>query len=257
MHTPSIDLQNVAVRFRLYHNRRPALKDVVLNAALRQNRHERTDFYALRDINLTINAGDRVGVLGLNGAGKTTLLKTIAGVYTAQSGTVKTTGRITPLIELGAGFNVEFSGRENIYLNAAIYGYTNREIDARVNDIIAFAELAEFIDQPMKYFSAGMMARLSFSIVTAFDPPDILLSDEVLATGDARFVHKALERMHVMLASSGIVVFVSHSVEQVIELCNRAIILHRGQLMAQGDTREMAHLYYSQYAGLAQAPTPL
>ena len=177
--TQLISLENVSVRFRIYHNPSPSLKDLFVNRMKKQGRNDDfSDFFALNNISLDIKPGDRLGLVGLNGAGKSTLLKTIAGIYPPHQGKLQVNGRITPLMELGAGFNPEQTGRQNIFLNGALLGYSPSEMLEKQDSIIEFSELQEFMDMPVKYYSSGMYGRLAFSIATMTDP-EILLIDEV------------------------------------------------------------------------------
>jgi len=239
----NIVLDNVSLKFRIYKNPNPNLKETFVNLVTRK-RHldDVMEFYALKNINAEFNPGDRVGIIGLNGAGKSTLLKTIAGIYPPHQGVIKITGSVTPMIELGAGFDMELSGRKNIYLNGAILGFSKEAMRQREKEIIDFSELNEFIDLPVKYFSSGMFSRLAFSIAVISDP-EILIVDEILAAGDAHFVHKATDRMRHLFKNSQIVLFVSHSLEQVEALCNRVLIMNKGEVVAEGDAAEMIRFY--------------
>ena len=199
-------------------------------------------FVALNDINFEIKRGDRLAILGFNGAGKSTLLKAIVGVYKPTEGTITKKGVIAPLLELGAGFDPNYTGRENIYLYGAILGYSHEYIEDKIDEIIAFSELGHFIEVPVKNYSSGMRARLGFSIATAVDP-DILILDEVLSVGDAKFRKKSLAKVKSMFDKGVTVLFVSHSIEQVKAVCNSAILLEKGNIIAQGDVNEVAELY--------------
>ena len=239
----NIQLDNVSLKFRIYRDPTPTLKDSVVNVfSKRRKREPVSEFYALKDISLDIHGGDRVGIIGLNGAGKSTLLKMIVGIYPPHKGKLVVCGRVTPMIEIGTGFDVEFSGRENIYINGAILGYSRSEMKNREEKIIEFSELGEFIDLPVKYYSTGMYGRLAFSIATMVDP-EILLVDEIFSAGDAHFVKKGTNRMRELFSSSQIVVFVSHSLDQISSLCNRVIVLHKGEIINQGPPQEMIDFY--------------
>lgn len=238
-----IQIENASLKFRIYKDPTPTLKESVVNRIMRREKvAPPIEFYALKNINLCLNGGDRVGIIGLNGAGKSTLLKMIVGIYPPASGRVEVRGRVTPMIEIGTGFNVELSGRENIYLNGAILGYSPAEMRRREKDIIEFSELADFIDLPVKYYSSGMYGRLAFSIATMTDP-EVLLVDEIFSAGDARFVAKGSQRMKELFSNSQIVMFVSHQLEQVRNLCNRVVILNKGEIINQGETGEMIDYY--------------
>ncbi|MFZ3080558.1 MAG: ABC transporter ATP-binding protein [Bellilinea sp.] len=242
----TISISNASLRFQIFSNPTPTLKETVVNAMLRRGKLVTSrDFYALNDINLTVEGGQRVGIIGLNGAGKSTLLKMIVGIYAPQSGRIEVHGRVTPMIEIGTGFDVELSGRENIYVNGAILGYSPQEMAMYEKDIIDFSELSEFIDVPVKYYSTGMYGRLAFSIATMIEP-EILLVDEIFSAGDAHFVAKGARRMMDMIKSSQIVLYVSHSLGQIVELCNHVIILHHGRIIKQGDPREMVDYYINE-----------
>lgn len=235
-------VRDASLRFRLYRNPSPGLKETVVQRMSRKNHNTVTEFDALKNINLELRPGDRLGILGLNGAGKSTLLKMIVGIYPAQSGEILVRGKITPLIELGTGFDHELSGRENIYLNGALMGRSYKQMRALEKAIIEFSELGEMIDLPIKYYSTGMHGRLAFSIGAICDP-EILLMDEIFAAGDAQFVQKCLDRLHEMMNQSQILVLVSHESKHIIELCNRAIVLFKGQIVKEGNPQEAVDYY--------------
>jgi ABC-2 type transport system ATP-binding protein len=186
-------------------------------------------FWALQDINLTISAGESVGIMGPNGSGKSTLLKLIAGVTTPTKGSVQVTGRIAPMIELGAGFHPELTGRENIYLNGVILGMSRGEVEEKFAEIVAFAELADFIDVPVKHYSSGMYLRLAFSVAIHTNP-DILLIDEILAVGDAQFQAKCLQKLHDLRESGKTLIIVSHDKKLMLQNCNKMIALTAGSI---------------------------
>ncbi len=198
--------------------------------------------WALRDINFSVEKGDRVGILGLNGAGKSTLLKVISGVFKPTTGSVKKHGKMVPLLELGAGFEPQYTGTENIYLYGSMLGYTKDFIDSKYEEIVKFSELQKFMDVPVKNYSSGMKSRLGFSIATVVEP-QILILDEVLSVGDAKFRKKSEKKIMSMFDSGVTVLFVSHSLEQVMRLCNKAMILEKGQLLAYGDIGPIAEQY--------------
>lgn len=237
-----IELKNLSIKFRAYHNNAPSIKEFFLNL-FRESKHpEHDDFWALKNISLTINAGDRIGILGHNGAGKSTLLKTLCGVYEASSGSVSVNGTLAPLLEIGAGFHPEFTGRENIYLNGAILGFTKNELKKIEPNVIAFAEIEDFIDTPVKYYSTGMYMRLAFSLATAM-MPNILVLDEIFAGGDGEFLKKAKTRMTNLINHSDIVILVSHDIELIKSLCNRLIFLKEGQIVADGNCADVLEKY--------------
>jgi ABC-type polysaccharide/polyol phosphate transport system ATPase subunit len=247
-----INLENVFVRFRIYHNVSPSLREFAVNLLSGKKDHDSyTDFHALNDISLKINVGDRVGIVGLNGAGKSTLLKTIAGIYSPHQGRVRVRGRLTPLMELGAGFNPEQTGRQNIYLNGALLGISPQEMKEQEQAIADFSELSDFLDMPIKYYSSGMYGRLAFSIA-AMTNPEILMIDEVFATGDGHFVQKSTQRVEQMVAQSSILIVVSHSIDQISRLCNRVILLDHGKLINDGETENILAQYQEQIASLNQ-----
>ena len=200
------------------------------------------EFWALQGVSFELKKGDRLGILGLNGAGKSTLLKIVAGVYKPTTGTVEKHGKLAPLLELGAGFDPQYTGAENIYLYGSVLGMSREFLEEKFDDIVAFAELKKFIDVPLKNYSSGMRARLGFAIATLVEP-DILILDEVLSVGDAKFRKKSEKRVMDMFDKGVTVLFVSHSLDQVQRLCNKAIILEHGQVIAYGDTDTVAKVY--------------
>jgi len=203
----------------------------------RVGRRHREDFWALRDIDLSIRAGETVGLIGHNGSGKSTLLKLIGGVLDPSKGTVEYRGRIGALIELGAGFHQDLTGRENVYLNAALLGLTKKETEARFDEIVAFADIHDFIDTQVKFYSSGMFVRLAFAVAVNTDP-DILLVDEVLAVGDESFQRKCLEKIDELRLQGIAVIIVSHNLGIIQELCDRTVLLDHGELLYDGDPRE-------------------
>lgn len=237
-----IELKNLSIKFRAYHNNAPSIKEYFLNLFLRSKHPEHDDFWALKNISLTINAGDRVGILGHNGAGKSTLLKTLCGLYEASSGSVSVKGTLAPLLEIGAGFHPEFTGRENIYLNGAILGFSKEQLRKIEPEVIAFAEIEGFIDTPVKYYSTGMYMRLAFSLATAM-MPNILVLDEIFAGGDSGFLEKAKKRMSELIHHSDIMILVSHDHELVRSLCNRVIWLRHGELVQDGNPEDVIEAY--------------
>ena len=234
------------IRFNLSEEKVDNLKEYEIKLIKHQIRYQ--EFWALKDISFEVKKGDRVGILGLNGAGKSTLLKIIAGVLKATEGTVTTYGKIVPLLELGAGFDKQYTGAENIYLYGAVLGYPKSFIKERFDEIVEFSELGHFINVPIKNYSSGMKARLGFSIATIVEP-EILILDEVLSVGDAKFRKKSEKRIKSMFDKGVTVLFVSHSLPQVKSLCNRAIILEKGRLVADGGIGEVAELYEKKIEG--------
>ena len=229
---PIIKVDNVSMCFNLSKEKHESLKEYFL--AMVQGRLQYDEFYALKDVSLDIMPGDFYGLVGLNGSGKSTLLKTIAGVYKPSKGKVTVNGTIAPLIELGAGFDMDLTARENIYLNGTVLGLTPKYIDEKFDEIVDFSELREFLDVPLKNYSSGMVARLGFAIAT-MNVPDILIIDEILAVGDYKFQEKSFARMQEMIASGATVVFVSHSIEQVQKICKKALWLEHGHMRMLGD----------------------
>lgn len=236
----AVKVQNVTMRFNLNKEKVDNLKEYVIKALKRDL--ERKKFVALDNISFELKKGDRLAILGFNGAGKSTLLKTIVGVYKPSEGVIAKSGVVAPLLELGAGFDPNYSGRENIYLYGAILGYSREYLDTKIDEIIEFSELGHFINVPIKNYSSGMRARLGFSIATAVDP-DILILDEVLSVGDAKFRKKSLAKVQSMFDKGVTVLFVSHNISQVKAICNKAILLEHGKIIAQGDVDEVAEIY--------------
>lgn len=238
--TIAIKLDNVSLKFNIGREKLDTLKDFIIHKLSGQVNYE--EFWALKDINFTLNKGDRLGILGLNGAGKSTLLKVIAQVYRPTTGEVTRNGVIAPLLELGAGFDNEYTARENIFLYGAVLGYSKEFVAQKFDEIIKFAELEKFVNVPIKNFSSGMKSRLGFSICTAVNP-DILILDEVLAVGDAKFKKKSEDKIKSMFSSNVTVLFVSHSLEQVKKICNKAMIMDHGKMIAYGDINTVSEQY--------------
>ncbi len=226
----AIELKSVSKRYSIYD--KP--KDRLLQMLYRNRKKFYKEFWALKDITFTIHKGETVGIIGRNGSGKSTLLQLICGIGKTTTGAINTNGRIAALLELGAGFNPEFTGLDNILLNGAILGIPHQELVTRIDDIIAFSELQDFINQPVKTYSSGMQARLAFSVAINVDP-EILIVDEALAVGDARFVAKCMRRIKDIQRQGATVLFVSHDVSSVRTLCDRAIWLDKGKLVKDGD----------------------
>ncbi len=235
-----IKIENVGMQFNLSQEKIDNIKEYVIKMLKRELMFQ--EFWALKDVSFEIEEGDRVGVVGLNGAGKSTLLKIISGVMKPTEGNVEIKGKLVPLLELGAGFDSNYTGRENIYLNGAILGYTKEFLEEKYDEIVDFAEIKEFMDVPIKNFSSGMKARLGFSIATVVEP-EILVLDEVLSVGDAKFRKKSEARIMELFDKGITVLFVSHSIEQVKRLCNKAIWLEKGKIVMQGDAEEVCNAY--------------
>ena len=241
MHKNSIiSVKNVSMVFNLAIEKVDSLKEDVLKLLKRQLMVQ--EFYALRDVSLEIQPGESVALIGANGSGKSTLLKLIAGVMHPTKGSVSVRGSIAPMIELGAGFDPELTARENVYLNGAVLGYDYKFIQDHFNSIIDFAELWDFVDVPVKNFSSGMVARLGFAIATEIRA-DILIVDEVLAVGDFRFQEKCKKRMEDLLSGGTTLLFVSHSTQQVRQLCQKAAWIKNGQLYKFGEVNEVCDCY--------------
>ncbi|MBO6139898.1 MAG: ABC transporter ATP-binding protein [Agathobacter sp.] len=240
MSEKAIVLSHVGMKFNLSKEKVDSLKDYLIKSLRKEMQYN--EFWALKDVSFSINKGDRVGILGLNGAGKSTLLKVIAGVFKPTEGTVEKHGKIAPLLELGAGFDKQYTGKENIYLYGAVLGYSKKFIDEKYDEIVEFSELGEFIDVPVENYSSGMRSRLGFSIATVVSPK-ILILDEVLSVGDAKFRKKSEKKVMSMFDSGVTVLFVSHSLEQVKRLCDKAMILDHGKLIAYGSIDEVAPKY--------------
>ena len=237
----ALKVENISIRFNLSKEKVDNLKELIIKKLKGQKIHF-NEFWALKNINFELQKGDRLGILGLNGAGKSTLLKVIAGVYKPTTGTVKRYGHIAPMIELGAGFDPNYTGRENVFLYGSVLGFSREFLEEKYDEILEFSELGEFIDVPIKNYSSGMRARLGFSIATVVEP-EILILDEVLSVGDAKFRKKCERKMQKMFDNGVTVLFVSHSLAQVKRLCNKAILLEHGQLIAQGDIDDVSEIY--------------
>ena len=234
-----IEVNEVAKRFRLVHSRNRTLKATVFNGF---RRTEYEEFWALDDVSFDIPQGSTFGLIGHNGSGKSTLLKCLARIYQPDRGTIRTTGVVSALLELGAGFHPELSGRENVYLNASILGLSRRDVDARFDDIVDFAGLGQFIESPVKNYSSGMFVRLGFAVAINVEP-DILLVDEVLAVGDEEFQQRCLSKFADLRASGRTIVIVSHGLEAVRNLCDRAALLDHGHLVGVGPAGQIVDQY--------------
>ena len=237
---PAIVVDNVSVLFNMNKEKVDNIKEYLIK--LVTNKLHYNEFWALQDVSFTVQKGERVGVLGFNGAGKSTLLKTIAGVIKPTKGSVESHGIIAPMLELGAGFDLNYSGRENIFLYGATMGYSRKFIQSKYDEIVAFSELGEFIESPVKNYSSGMRARLGFAIATAVEP-QILILDEVLSVGDAKFRAKSEAKIRSMFDKGITVLFVSHNTKQVLSLCDKAIILDHGKVIASGEVNEVCDKY--------------
>lgn len=246
-----IRLDDVWLRFRLYSTQHRSIKETVVNFILRRQYGAPTrDITALRGITLAIDDGQRLGIVGDNGAGKSSMLKVISRIYPPTSGRVTRSGFLVPLLEIGIGFNGELSGLENIYLTGAIMGFSRREMRRRVDPILDFAELREFADTPIKYYSSGMQQRLAFSVATEIDP-EILLLDEVFSVGDIHWMEKARDRMRRLMDRARILVLVSHQMDLIEQYCNRAIWMRAGEIAADGAPDDVIRAYRDSAAAVA------
>ncbi|MBR5521491.1 MAG: ABC transporter ATP-binding protein [Oscillospiraceae bacterium] len=241
---PIISVNNVSMRFNLATEKVDSLKEYFIKLTKGSLKFE--EFWALKDVSIDVMPGDFYGLVGLNGSGKSTLLKTIAGVLKPTKGSVTVGGTIAPLIELGAGFDMDLTARENIYLNGAVLGFSKKFMDEHFQEIVDFSELHNFLDVPLKNYSSGMVARIAFAIATVTDP-DILIADEVLAVGDYTFQQKCEKRMKQLIDNGTTVLFVSHSIEQVKSLCNKATWLEHGKIIMSGDAQTVCDEYSKRY----------
>lgn len=234
----AIVVKNVTKTFNVFYDKTNTIKEKILF----WNRTKKEVRTVLRDINLTIKKGEVVGLIGVNGSGKSTLLKLMTKIIYPNKGTVETYGKLTSLLELGAGFHPDFSGRENIYFNSSIFGLTRSEIDKRINQVIEFSELQDFIDNPVRTYSSGMYMRLAFSVAINVDA-DILLIDEILSVGDQHFQEKCFQKIEDLKNEGKTIVFVSHGMGSVERFCTRAIWLNNGQIQEDGNTKEVIQKY--------------
>ena len=242
-----IKVNNVSMKFNLGIEKNFSLKQFFIDVLSRKKK-EKNEFWALSDVNFEVKKGEVVGFVGSNGAGKSTLLKVIAGVMKPTNGNIEVYGNICPMIELGAGFDMELTARENIFLNGAVMGYSKEFIEAKFDEIVEFSELKDFLDVPVRNFSSGMVARLAFSIATIVDP-EILIVDEILSVGDIAFQQKSENKMRSMIGGGTTVLFVSHSIEQIKKMCDRAVWLDHGHVKMIGDAKEVCEAY-KKFAGV-------
>ena len=242
----AIKVENLSKRYEVYRTPRDRLKQFVLpkiQALLRRPPQSYfKEFWALRDVTFEVKRGETVGIIGRNGSGKSTLLQMIASTLTPTAGSVQVSGRVAALLELGSGFNPDFSGRENVFMNGSILGMTEAEVAARFDDIAAFAEIGDFIEQPVKTYSSGMLMRLAFAVSVCVDP-DILIIDEALAVGDMAFMFKCMKRLEQLTQSGVTLLFVSHDVGTIKAFCQRAVYLKQGSMVASGSASDMVELY--------------
>ena len=243
----AVKVDHVSMRFNLSTEKVDNIKEYFIKRI--KNNMKYDEFWALQDVNFEVKRGESVALIGLNGCGKSTLLKTIAGVLRPTKGTVTVSGTIAPMIELGAGFDMDLTARENVFLNGSILGYSRSQMNQYYDGIVDFSELEEFMDVPIKNFSSGMLARLAFAIAT-IGTPDILIVDEVLSVGDFRFQEKCEKRIQGMMKNDTTILFVSHSIDQVKKICNRAIWIEKGRIREDGTSEEVgSHFERAYYAG--------
>ena len=236
----AIEVKNVTIKFNMAKEKVDSIKEYILKFIKKQLFFE--EFTALNDVSFDVKKGEVFGIIGLNGCGKSTILKIISGIYSPSKGSVKVNGSIAPLIELGAGFDMDLTARENIYLNGSVLGYSKNYIDSKFDEIVDFTELHQFIDVPMKNYSSGMVARIGFAIATITDP-DILIVDEILSVGDFLFQQKCEQRINELMKNGTTILIVSHSIDQIKRLCNRVMWLKSGQVVKIGETQEICNEY--------------
>lgn len=237
---PKIEIHDVSMRFRISSDKILSLKEFLTMAVRGKLKFD--EFWALQNISFNIQPGEVVGIIGRNGAGKSTLLKIISGIIKPTSGNVIVRGSIAPMLELGSGFDMDLNGRENIFLNGAILGYSKAFLESKYDEILEFSELGKFIETPIRNYSSGMLMRLAFSVATMVNP-DILIVDEILSVGDASFQKKSRERMEELMSSGTTVLFVSHSITQIREMCGRAIWLDNSRVRMIGEANEVCDAY--------------
>lgn len=235
-----ISVNHVSVKFRMNVNRAQNLKDYAVLKLKGQLKYE--EFFALNDVSFDVKQGEVLGVIGRNGSGKSTILKVISRIYTPSSGSIAVAKPVVPMLELGSGFDYELTGRENIFLNGAILGYSKHFLEEKFDEIVDFSELGDFIDMPLKTYSSGMQMRLAFSVATMVKP-EILILDEVMAVGDDAFQKKSRARMMELMGGGTTVLLVSHSPDQITSMCDRAVWLDKGRLRMIGDVHEVAQAY--------------
>lgn len=246
-----ININHVVMRYNLGVEKGFSLKQAfvdLLSPKKRIGKPKKEYLFALNDVTIEVEKGEVIGLVGRNGAGKSTLLKIVSGVMKPTSGSVQVNGSVSPMIELGAGFDEELTGRENIYLNGAVLGYTKKFIDEKFDDIVEYSELRDFLDVPIKNYSSGMVAKLAFSIATIVDP-EILIVDEILSVGDIKFQEKSKNKMMSMITGGTTVLFVSHSLDSIRELCTRVIWLDHGKVVMMGKPDEVCNAYYQSQLG--------
>lgn len=240
MSKPMIEVSNVTMRFRMNSDKILSLKEFVTTAL--RGKLEYNEFTALENVSFTVNRGETLGLIGRNGAGKSTMLKVISGILKPTEGSVVTHGNVVPMLELGSGFDFDLTGKENIFLNGAILGYSEEFLKEKYEEILDFSELGDFINSPIRNYSSGMLARLAFSIATVVKP-EILIVDEILSVGDAQFQEKSRARMMELMGGGTTVLFVSHNIEQIREMCSKVVWLDHGQMKMLGNAQEVCDAY--------------
>lgn len=240
-----IKIDNVSMKFNLEIEKDFSMKQAFVNLFTKKKKKKNDDFWALKNVSFTVDKGEVVGLIGSNGAGKSTLLKVVSGVMKPTKGKVTVQGVISPMIELGAGFDGNLTARENIYLNGAILGYSKKFLDEKFEEIVEFSELRDFLDVPVKNFSSGMTAKLAFSIATVVNP-EILIVDEILSVGDIKFQEKSKHKMMEMIKGGTTVLYVSHSLESIKDLCTKVVWLEHGKVIKIGDTKKICDAYYKE-----------
>ena len=235
-----IKVEHVTVKYKMLNDRISSIKELVIQKI--KGKLKERFFVALDDVSFNVERGDVVGVVGRNGAGKSTLLKIVSGIQKPTEGKVTLGGRVVPMLELGAGFDMELTGKENVYLNGAVLGYSKEFLDCKYNEILEFSELGDFINMPVRNYSSGMVARLAFSIASMVEP-EILIVDEVLSVGDENFQKKSKNRMVELMGGGTTVLFVSHNIDQIEEICNKAVWLDHGHVVMTGPSKEVCDKY--------------
>lgn len=243
-----IKLDKVSMRFNLGIEKNFSFKEAFIRFFQFKKKKKKEDFWALKDISFEVKKGEVVGLIGSNGAGKSTMLKVVSGVMKPTKGKVYVNGVISPMIELGAGFDNELTARENIYLNGAVLGYSKKFLDSKFDEIVEFSELRDFLDVPIKNFSSGMTAKLAFAISTVVEP-EILIVDEILSVGDIKFQEKSKNKMMEMIKGGTTVLYVSHSLQSIKELCTKVVWIEHGQMVMIGDAKEVCDKYYEKQMG--------
>ena len=235
-----IKAENISVRYLMTYDRIKSMKEYLVQLVKGNIQYE--EFWALQDVSFEVKKGEVLGIIGHNGAGKSTLLKVISGILKPTSGNIQVNGSIVPMLELGSGFDFDLTGRENVFLNGAILGYSEQFLKEKYQEIVDFSELGQFIDVPLRNYSSGMVMRLAFSIAAMVDP-DVLIVDEILAVGDAQFQEKSKKRMLELMSGGATVLFVSHSIDQIREMCDRVLWLEHGEMKRIGRTEEVCCAY--------------